>query len=411
MSLLEVSRIETYTLEDGRVRHRMELVHHGLNRHRVIRSDDRGIVERKADIQIADWEERWERHQARQAVADRQQKNAEEARRRTEAARTRLEKLRGTLEHTLHVDDTIHWEELRDEQPFRRPRPERPALPPRPSPNHPSYSYELTVVDRLFPQRRQAKEGEARRRYEVDLAQWQQRVDDRTRIHEEAVADWEEARHAHEKRQAENNRAVDAQRERYMSGDPVAVTGYCDLVLSRSEYPDDFPQEWELQYIPDVGMLIIDYRLPAPDAIPTLSAVRFSNSRDEFVERHLSDRKVAELYDDVVYQIALRTVHEVLEADAIKALATVIFNGRVETIDPATGNEIDACLVSVRTHRDEFLELRLSHIDPARCFDALGGVKGSDPHRIVSVQPIRERDREPGPDDATWHAPSGGAPS
>jgi restriction system protein len=51
----------------------------------------------------------------------------------------------------------------------------------------------------------------------------------------------------------------------------------------------------------------------------------------------LKDQEIRSLYDGVVYQLALRTVHEVLEADEIDAIEAVVFNGWVDYVDPPTG--------------------------------------------------------------------------
>ena len=37
----------------------IELLHDGLNKHRLIKGREEAVVRRKADIQIAEWEEKW----------------------------------------------------------------------------------------------------------------------------------------------------------------------------------------------------------------------------------------------------------------------------------------------------------------------------------------------------------------
>jgi len=72
-------------------------------------------------------------------------------------------------------------------------------------------------------------------------------------------------------------------------------------------------------YNPVNGMIIVDYALPAPDAIPRVKEVKYVKSRDEFVEATVSDSEANRRYDSLLYQICLRVVHELLEADTIDA--------------------------------------------------------------------------------------------
>lgn len=37
----------------------IELLHDGLNKHRLIKGREEAVVRRKAEIQIAEWEEKW----------------------------------------------------------------------------------------------------------------------------------------------------------------------------------------------------------------------------------------------------------------------------------------------------------------------------------------------------------------
>ena len=156
--------------------------------------------------------------------------------------------------------------------------------------------------------------------------------------------------------------------KQYFDKDPEAIQEYCDLVLLASSYPDYFPQSYELDFNSETGILIVDYQLPPKENIPTLEDVTYVQSRDEFKEKHLSQAALNKLYDSVLYQIALRTIHELSEADQVDALAAVVFNGRVRSIDPATGQERDACILSVQASKDEFLTINLAQVDPKVCF-------------------------------------------
>jgi restriction system protein len=100
------------------------------------------------------------------------------------------------------------------------------------------------------------------------------------------------------------------------------------------------------------------------------------------------------LYDSLLYQIALRTIHELYEADVIDALKSVVFNGWVTAVDPSTGQETTGCLLSIQSTKDEFLEINLAAVDPKACFKKLKGVGSSKLHSLTPVAPIIALDRE-----------------
>ena len=139
---------------------------------------------------------------------------------------------------------------------------------------------------------------------------------------------------------------------------------------------------------------MVDYALPAPDALPTLTEVRYVQTQDELREKHVTDRQLQKLYDELLYQMALRTIHELYEADVVEALASVVFNGWVRSIDPATGQETNPCVISVQAGREEFLAINLEQVDPKACFKALKGVGSSKLHSMTPVAPVLRIDRE-----------------
>jgi restriction system protein len=168
------------------------------------------------------------------------------------------------------------------------------------------------------------------------------------------------------------------------------------MALSNSEYPDFFPQEYALDYNPETRVLVVDYSLPAPEAIPTLVEVKYIASRDEFTEKHMPESQRTKLYDDLLYQITLRTIHELFEADVINALATIVFNGYVCSIDKGTGQETNACVLSIQAKREEFMSINLANVDPKVCFKQLKGVGSSKLHSVTAVAPLVQMRRDDG---------------
>lgn len=270
------------------------------------------------------------------------------------------------------------------------------------------------MLDKLFSSRKQQRSAEAHERFlqahnawkttadQIRAADAQALTEHENRLREanaryqREVAAWEQRRQQYEEHQHASNAAIEARKDAYFAGSPDAIVEYCDMVLSASQYPDYFHNEWDLDYNPETKVLLVDYRLPAPSQIPTLKEARYVQSRDETVESHINEGQAAKLYDSVLYQIALRTIHELYEADVIEALQSITLNGWVTSTDRATGNESTACVLSVQATRAEFLAINLAAVDPKACFKALKGVGSSQLHSLTAVPPIMQMRRDDG---------------
>jgi restriction system protein len=212
--------------------------------------------------------------------------------------------------------------------------------------------------------------------------------------HGAAMKEWEQRKEKFYARQMETNSAIDQNRENYMAREPGAVADYFDSVLSNSIYPDYFPKEWDLDYNTGSCTLVVEYALPAPDALPTLKEVQYVQSKDDFNETHLSEKVREALYDSLLYQMALRTIHELFETDTADALDAVAFSGIVTAIDKTTGHNITACVLSVLTRKEKFMQINLAGIDPKACFKKLKGVAASKLAGLAPVSPIMMIDKD-----------------
>ena len=419
--------IEREVSASGIVTYSTELVHHRLGKHRRIKDRDYDTVITRAEFQLRQWDEQWAKKQAREKAARERataQQQKEEAQRQavlqTDEAEKRLRGLENTLKHTLTHDDTVDWNSLKDRTAFPEERPTL-TLPPKPttkqSPSQPQrdaakYHPQLKLLDKVSAKRRALREQEARDRFARDHKDWEEetnrvarynirlkseheaKVEKVEKRHREKMARWEEARSDFLEEQRNQNQKIDRQRADWMAGRRPAVEAYCDIVLSDSQYDECCPQEFELEYNHDNRILIVDYQLPAPDDLPTLAEVKYVISRKEFTERHLPKTRRRKLYDDLLYQITLRTIHELFEADTIETLSAVVFNGYVTSVDKGTGKETTACVLSVQADREAFGEISLGHVDPKACFRALKGVGSTKLHSVTPVPPLQTLSRD-----------------
>ncbi|WP_130927743.1 restriction endonuclease [Pseudomonas sp. Sample_14] len=183
---------------------------------------------------------------------------------------------------------------------------------------------------------------------------------------------------------------VDAFRYSYYEGDPESIVAYCSMVLETSDYPEGFPQNFSLAFVPESKQLVVEYELPSPVIIPEVAEYRYIKSKDEITTKLRKPAETKFLYSDLVASIALRCLHELFEADQGEFIEVCCFNGYINSIDPATGRSVQPHLVSVRTTREIFMEIDLARVDRAVCLKNLGAHVSRAPSEALPVRPIIE---------------------
>ncbi|WP_421789268.1 restriction endonuclease [Hyphobacterium sp.] len=388
----------------------IEIRHSGLNAYRHIRGRDKWVVEQKADAQLAKWNEQWQRkkqieknRQAREAAAAAKDQKKAEAETLTQEAQNELAALENILATTLGVDDKIEWESLKDDSSFGEIKPRALASPPSPQePDPKDYAPKIGLLGFLIPpikkNRTQAAEGAlevARDRWAKKVREREALIRERKADHSSRVEDWEARKRAFEYDQKARNSAVDDLASRFENSDPTAIEEYVDLVLSRSSYPDWVQRDWELEFQPETKILIINLNLPLPDELPTLREVKYVATRDAFDEKHITAAQQKKSYDLVIYQICLRTIHEVFESDREQNnIEAVTFNGITSFTDPATGQPTTNCICTIQTNREEFEAINLANVEPKACFKALKGIAASQLQNLAPVAPLMSLKRD-----------------
>ena len=246
--------------------------------------------------------------------------------------------------------------------------------------------YKDNAIKKLKQERKEALEKWEQERKEA-LEKWEL-------YKNKAIKKWEQnlQNYIEEKKQAQIT--VDEKKQGYLNGNKELVIDLCKQVLSGFEYPDYFPQSYELDYSTSNKMIVIDYQLPSPHNIPTLKEVKYIQSTGQFKETHISQSQINNLYDSVVYQIALCTIYKLFNANHPDVVVQIVFNGFVESINPSTGKNMVACILSLQTNHDEFVEINLANVDPKACFKTLKGVGSSQLYSITPIAPILNMSRE-----------------
>lgn len=322
-----------------------------------------------------------------------------------------LAEIDGLLAATLDVDDYVDLESLKirrvEHPPFKpgtlaTPKPPLPALvyPPEPVYQEPPARGALAAA---FggKKRHQAAVEHARAEHDAARQRWQQ-VCTSTR------KDYADLQEAHQKAEADRlkklNRAQTAYQEecRKREADaearnqevnklindlafdvPEAIEEYVGIVLSNSVYPDVFPVTHDHTFDLATRELTLAVTLPEPTAIPAVKEHRYVKAKDEITAATLSAKTQKDRYAGALWQVALRTLHEVFEADRAGKIHSVALTVGVHRVAPATGRPESVPLVVVATDRKTFDGFDLANVIPRATLEHLGAAISKSPFDLT----------------------------
>ncbi len=285
-----------------------------------------------------------------------------------------IEMLQRTLEHTLSVDDTISFNSLKVKEEYTSFSPPANLLKKKYPPDKNGFSVKpLNWFMRLLPgadDRYKRKLKEAEEKYRKAVSQFEKEEAERKVEFERMKKEYEEKRAAFLVEAQKHNQEVEKMRELYFKGDYDAIIYYNGLVLERSEYPDGFPQEFDIAYDSEQKALKIEYKFPPLSIVPPLKELKYLKKNNELKEIQRKDTEISNLYKDIIIAIALRSLHEIFEADQESHVNVIEFEGHSELIDKATGRQMN---LLITTTKEEFNKIDLALIDKMTCFRELGG--------------------------------------
>ncbi|MFJ3791700.1 restriction endonuclease [Kitasatospora sp. NPDC090091] len=232
--------------------------------------------------------------------------------------------------------------------------------------------------------------AQARARFEQDWYAAQAAEADRQRRLAEYHGQYLEWVAQHRRQDEERAAGTRELLQRLRSGEAEAVQEYFSAVLYGSAgWPEGFPHRLVAAWEASTRQLVVNWELPGADVVPSSARVRYvkADDREAEVARPATERKA--LYKEVLAQSALRVVTELFRADGDGLLASVVLNGFVRGIDPATGREAERFLSTVTVDRAEFAGLALDRVAAVECFQGLGGKLSARPERLDEVRPDR----------------------
>jgi restriction system protein len=408
--------------------------HEGLHTYRVVRGATKEEAELRARLQIEAWNARWARFVAAEAArqqrinkrnwnehqSDIDKRAKDEALKLTIEAEAELANSRNLLSSALGKNHELDWKTLKVTNSFAEPEPSPPELkslqaePKRAEDRfyvQPAVA-NFGILDWIIPGLRKRKQSEADsinrsqrdeadRRFRQAHTEWEKQCGVIREVNEAALANREKAKAAwvlakkvfHEK-QNRFNLEVDEFQKQYVNHSEEALKRYCTEVLAHSEYPETFPKDCTIAFDSEGGVLVIDYELPPQHALPNVKSAKYSTTRKEFQNAFISEAESKRLYDEVLYQICLRTLYELFQADQVDMIKSIVFNGWVDAVDKATGASTHPCVMTVQVSKSEFMALNLSQVDLKACFRSLKGISGNKLIDFTPVRPVLSLNRE-----------------
>ncbi len=204
------------------------------------------------------------------------------------------------------------------------------------------------------------------------------RLDEAWAIHKRSTT---EAKARIEKEQAEFKCNFEA-------GNKHEVREYFRQILARRQYPVGFPNN------PVVGSeeskLLVEFELPTFEVVPKVAEYKYIRTSDQIRPFLRSQTNRKALYNSVASQRTLLFLRDIFKADRTGKVESVKCQGMVDAKDPATGNPVHPCLLTVEVTRDEFLKLTLDDpvVDPIRCLKHLHHQLSPRPDELVPVSPM-----------------------
>ncbi|MGH3225088.1 MAG: hypothetical protein ACRDPY_41475, partial [Streptosporangiaceae bacterium] len=338
------------------------------------------------------------REKTRQELREAREREAGEGHAEAEAVTRTLQghltELRTLLTGTLDEDPHLPWDRFKEPifvAEFKPPPQLAAELPPpRASDFMPEPLAGLGALTRGRKRAHAEAVANAEAAYEQATAVHLQAEQRRTGQLAREQSDHEQSASRERDRVRQQHAAIDQMAGDFAEGKRKAVADYFTGVLAVQRYPSGFPTGVKVAYLPPERELRIDIDLPLMTAIPELESAEHQVTRKELKYRKLTATARNKLYQQVVAQMALRTLRCVFAADREDHILDAVCNGYVDTTDTATGQDVHWCLVTAQVTRAEFERLDLARVDPLDCLAYLHAKISKTPEKYQPVQPIIE---------------------
>jgi restriction system protein len=304
----------------------------------------------------------WSNQNTRLSLKLEKEENIKSTLSNTKKALSEIESYRNLLSQTLKVNDKIDWNSLYDKKLFNLKKPLLSDFLKNSSLN------EVLKFLPIIGNSIKKSEEEANTKYK------------------QSIENWHKQEKEFYKEQKVFNNSIEQRKNDYELLNSEGITNYFDLVLENSKYPESLNLNYEFYFQPESKLLIIDIDLPNKEDVPKIIEYKYPPSKQEITTKEMKTKEFEDFYNQIIYQITLRTIHEIFESDYCKIVEIIVLNGWIDGTDSKTGKDFRNCIVSLQTTKKEFEEINLAKVKPQDCFKHLKGVSAGS---LVNLSPVR----------------------
>lgn len=309
----------------------------------------------------------------------------------------------GLLAWTLEVDDYIDLESLKittvDHPPFTPGGLSYPAplLPTLQYPPEPAFQPPAPLGVLAGKKKKLAALEKAQATHQASLHGWQQRCQTMYADYLAAEETWKqnEAERVEKLTAAQalydqqcQERAVQAEERNEDLATLInglafdvedAIEEYVGIVLSNSAYPESFPVTHSHNFDLSSRELTLQVSVPEPSTVPSVKEYKYLKAKDEITNTALPLRAQKDRYACAVWRVAVRTLHEVFEADRAGKIHSIALTVGIDRAAPATGLPETVPLVIAAADRETFRAFDLAKVDPEATLSHLGAAMSKSP--------------------------------
>lgn len=321
--------------------------------------------------------------------------------------------LRSALNKKIDVWDRLLQE---NNKPFITPPPKEKEIPPKPEyltidekpkKNSEKYFVKKRAIDSIFKSKYSLKLSEMETLFLKDLKLWEHRkkeIDNKNQIKKNEYDNLLQAIRNENKSDYENwlnekENFIKTQEAQTVRGHDMkvnftkctkeSVEYYFEKLLHYSNEKNDFyEKEIFVAYNTANKILAIDFALPSTDDVSPAKEVKFIMTKDEFEEKPMNKSEYAKHYEDIIYQVTLRSIHEIFINDFYNFISAVGFNGFVKAIDKSTGRNIKPFILSILVKKEDFISINLEKVEFKSCFKSLKGISASSLSNLTAIAPV-----------------------
>ena len=374
-----------------------EVYHRGLNKYRIVKAETFHELEEKKRALMAQWNEQWDRKVEREAKIKNEEDSISYAAELTQQSNIIQQGLDNLLINHLDVKP-LNFNELKDFSEYSEPYPKVKNLikiPKEPEITDSKYNPAPFFLMRFSKKKMKEFSNNNIANYESDHSVWEKQKNEISEQNKEIislnntlVSNWKKEKTTFMRTQAEKNQQIDTFSKGFMSGDKKSVEKIYTLFLERIKLPFDYNLSIDAEYHSKDKFFIIDILLPSVEDIPTLKSVQYIKSRKEFKKNYYSDSYFKRKYDSVNYQIILMILNYIFDTSPNSLINMVTINGKINTIDKSTGQNISPYILSVNVSRSSFKEINLKSVDPKAWFKSAKGVSASSLANVTPIAPV-----------------------